>query len=58
MDVDVIIVTGGTGAAWKKMIEEHYAQMGGTEVLLANEKGDLVLANVEGYYNLLVSRFN
>lgn len=57
MDVDVIIVTGGTGAAWKKMIEEHYAQMGGTEVLLANEKGDLVLANVEGYYNLLVSRF-
>lgn len=57
MDVDVIIVTGGTGAAWEKYIREHYSQMGGLQVVLANKDNDIVLANVEGYYNLLVSRF-
>lgn len=57
MDVDVIIVTGGTGAAWENYIKEHYSQMGGLEVILANKEKDIVLANVEGYYNLLVSRF-
>lgn len=56
MDVDVLILTGGTGAAWEGIIRDEYKDMGGLEILTANEGKDIVCANVEGYYNLLVSR--
>ena len=56
MDVDVLVLTGGTGAAWQDIIRDYYKDVGGLEVVVANEGKNLVCANVEGYYNLLISR--
>lgn len=55
LDVDVIILTGGTGLAWKEIIEEEYKDMTGLTIMIANNGYDIVSANVQGYYNFLVA---
>lgn len=60
-EVDVIILTGGTGKAWEQYFREEYGDLGGTELIVANKKdddessNDIVLANVQGYFNLIMA---
>lgn len=55
IDIDVIVLTGGTGAAWYPFFEEYFKELN-TEVILAGDNSS-AFSNVKGYYNLLVSRF-
>lgn len=57
MNVDVILLTGGTGAAWEKYIQEYYKEMQALEIILAGNAKSTFRTNVKGYYNLLVSRY-
>ena len=56
MNVDVILLTGGTGVAWEKYIREYYKDTQALEIALAGDGKSASRANVMGYYNLLVSR--
>ncbi len=56
MNVDVILLTGGTGVAWEKYVREYYRDTQALEILLAGDGKSAYRANVKGYYNLLVSR--
>lgn len=56
MNVDVILLTGGTGVAWEKYIREYYKDTQALEIVLAGDGKSASRANVKGYYNLLVSR--
>lgn len=56
MNVDVILLTGGTGVAWEKYIREYYKETQALEIVLAGDGKNTSRANVKGYYNLLVSR--
>jgi len=57
MNVDVILLTGGTGVAWEKYIRDYYKETKALEISLAGDGNQVSRANVKGYYNLLVSRF-
>lgn len=57
MNVDVILLTGGTGVAWEKHIREYYKDTQALEIILAGDDKSASRANVKGYYNLLVSRY-
>lgn len=52
IDVDVLILTGGTGMAWKQFFEIEYADMKGLRLVFTNGAP----ANAQGYYNYLVSK--
>lgn len=57
-DYDYFIVTGGTGAAWHRMIKEYFSQMEGLVVLSANQNDTSlsnIYSNVRGYYLYLLS---
>lgn len=56
MNVDVILLTGGTSVAWEKYIREYYKDTQALEIALAGDAKSASRANVMGYYNLLVSR--
>lgn len=56
MNVDVILLTGGTGVAWEKYIRDYYKATNALEIILASDGKEAFRANVKGYYNLLVSR--
>lgn len=56
MNVDVILLTGGTGVAWEKYIRDYYKTTNALEIILAGNGKETFRANVKGYYNLLVSR--
>ena len=56
MNVDIILLTGGTGVAWEKYIREYYKDTQALEIMLAGDGKNASRANVKGYYNLLVSR--
>ena len=56
LNVDVILLTGGTGTAWEKYIREYYKDTKALEIILAGDGKDAFRANVKGYYNMLVSR--
>lgn len=56
MNVDVILLTGGTGVAWEKYIREYYKETQALDISLAGDAKTASRANVTGYYNLLVSR--
>lgn len=56
LNVDVILLTGGTGAAWEKYIRDYYKDTKALEIILAGDGKDAFRANVMGYYNMLVSR--
>ena len=51
-DYDLLVVTGGTGAAWIKYFEEILSGMEGLEIIPGNHGNNLpiYLANVRGYY--------
>lgn len=54
---DYLIVTGGTGAAWTRAIQERFKDMDNLSILMAN-RNDMslsnVYSNVRGYYYFLV----
>ena len=54
IDIDIIVLTGGTGAAWFPFFKEYFAELN-TKVILAGED-EATFSNVKGYYNLLISR--
>ena len=51
-DVNYLVVTGGTGAAWFKMIQNHYSGIEGLKVIsgAANDTIPEIFSNVRGYY--------
>ena len=57
MDYDYMIITGGTGAAWKHYIQEKFKKLSTLQLLYANQNDSLpfVYSNVRGYY---LYRFN
>ena len=55
IDIDVIVLTGGTGAAWYPFFKEYFNDLN-TKVMLAGDD-EATFSNVKGYYNLLISRF-
>lgn len=57
INVDVILLTGGTGVAWERYIRDFYKDTKALEIILSGEGREAARANVRGYYNLLVSRF-
>ena len=54
IDIDVIVLTGGTGAAWYPFFKEYFKELN-THVILAGDE-EATFSNVKGYYNLLISR--
>lgn len=52
LDIDTIVLTGGTGAAWHTFFKEYFKDLN-TEVIIAND-GESAFANVKGYYNFLI----
>lgn len=54
IDIDVIVLTGGTGAAWYPFFVEYFKDLN-TKVMLAGDS-ESAFSNVKGYYNLLISR--
>lgn len=57
-DDSYLIVTGGTGAAWKDYILEAFADDRSVTVVLGNANSpdlDIVFANVRGYYMTLIN---
>lgn len=50
--VNYLVVTGGTGAAWLKMIQNHYSGIEGLRVVngAANDTIPEIFSNVRGYY--------
>ena len=57
INVDVILLTGGTGVAWERYIRDLYKDTKALEIIRSGEGREAARANVRGYYNLLVSRF-
>ncbi len=53
IDVDVLILTGGTGKAWQKFFEIEYGDMKGLRLVVT----DGASANSKGYYNYLISKY-
>ena len=59
-DVDYLVVTGGTGAAWEKMIRNRYKDMDTLSIVMGNASDpgfDMIMANVRGYYMYLVGKY-
>ena len=52
MHYDFLLVTGGTGAAWFDMIQDHYKNFETLQVVAANQNDKIppVYNNVRGYY--------
>lgn len=57
IDYNYMIVTGGTGAAWLRYIQEKFKNFSTLKILCANQNDDLpfIYSNVRGYY---LYRFN
>ena len=56
LDLDCIIITGGTGAAWYDIIVQELSGIEGLRILLANKNDpdlDVIFSNVRGYYMFL-----
>ena len=52
-DYEVLIVTGGTGAAWFDFIKEKLSGMDGLDIIFSGNDGNslpIYMANVRGYY--------
>jgi plasmid segregation protein ParM len=52
LDLDYLVVTGGTGEAWWNIIKEEFRGLKSLTVLSGNENSDLpfTFSNVRGYY--------
>lgn len=56
LDIDCIIVTGGTGAAWWDIISNELSGMEGLKIISANKNDEdlpSIFSNVRGYYMFL-----
>lgn len=52
VDHNYLVVTGGTGAAWKNIIKEYYSGMETLSIINGNQNDTLpfIFSNVRGYY--------
>lgn len=55
---DILVVTGGTGAAWFEIYKEYFKGMRNLQVLPGNKNDSIPMyyANVRGYYMLQLSK--
>ena len=60
IDHQYLVITGGTGAAWKEIIKDYYAGMETLEVIEGNQNDTLpyIFSNVRGYYMYQYSKLN
>lgn len=60
MEYDYLVITGGTGAAWKPYVHEFYKNIDTLKIIDGNQNDDLpfVFANVRGYYLMRLSLLN
>ena len=58
LDYKYLVVTGGTGEAWFKLISEYFSKMEGLEVIAANRNTNIpqIFSNVRGYYLYCVNK--
>ena len=58
IDHDYLVVTGGTGDAWKAMITEYYSGMDSLKIISGNQNDMLptIFSNVRGYYLYIVNK--
>lgn len=59
IDHQYLVITGGTGAAWKNDIKEYFAGMETLEIIDGNQNDNLpfIFSNVRGYYMYQYSKF-
>lgn len=57
LDVDNLVITGGTGAAWSDFIREHLQGMEMLRIVSGNANCNMpyIFANVRGYYMYLIN---
>lgn len=57
-DHDYLVITGGTGDAWKSIITEYYAGMESLKIINGNQNDMLptIFSNVRGYYLYIVGK--
>lgn len=55
---DYLVITGGTGDAWKNIITEYYSGMESLKIINGNQNDMLptIFSNVRGYYLYLVNK--
>lgn len=58
IDYNYLVITGGTGAAWRSYIKEYYKNMDSITIVNGNQNDNLscVFSNVRGYYMYLISK--
>lgn len=51
-DHQYLVITGGTGAAWTRIIKDHFSRMQTLEIVSGNQNDSLpmIFSNVRGYY--------
>lgn len=57
-DHDYLVITGGTGDAWKNLIIEYYSGMESLKIVNGNQNDMLpsIFSNVRGYYLYIVNK--
>lgn len=57
IDIDYLVITGGTGAAWSNYIREYFAGMDTLQIISGNVNDSLpyIFANTRGYYMYLTN---
>lgn len=57
VEIDYLIITGGTSAAWSDFIREHLSGMETLKIISGNINDDIpyIFANVRGYYMFLIN---
>ena len=57
-DHDYLVITGGTGDAWKSIITEYYSGMESLKIIHGNQNDMLspIFSNVRGYYLYIVNK--
>jgi plasmid segregation protein ParM len=58
IDYDYLVITGGTGDAWRNIITEYYSGMESLKIIIGNQNDMLptIFSNVRGYYLYIVNK--
>lgn len=58
VDHDYLVITGGTGDAWKSIITEYYSGMDSLRIISGNQNDMLptIFSNVRGYYLYIINK--
>lgn len=58
IDYNYLVITGGTGAAWEKIVTDYYAGMENLKIIYGTQNDVLpyIFANVRGYYMYLQNK--